>query len=99
MVALLVHRCCRERVAAVIEEYCRAPQHDAHAHWYTTSTSTCSAFDLAAHGRCLHGTLHGADLVIVDALLPDAKAHCLQVNELRAFLLFGPSAAAGLEAE
>ena len=58
MVALLVHRCCRERVAAVIEEYCRAPQHDAHAHWYTTSTSTCSAFDLAASTLGFIGLLY-----------------------------------------
>jgi len=91
VVSLLVHRVCRERVATILDDYCLSNA-EAHAHWYTTSTCTTSAFDLALPGRCLHGTLHGSDLDIVDALGPTAKAHRLAWNELHTFLYFSREA-------
>jgi len=87
VVDLLVHRVCRQQVAAELDAYCTDVR-GAHMHWYTTNTFTTSAFDLVTPERCIHGTLVGSHIHVVDTLSPSARAQRIAVNELGTFLRF-----------
>ena len=86
VVDLLAHRVSRERVSSDLDKYCREVS-NAHVHWYSTNTPTVSAFDLTTPDRCMHGTLIGSEVQLVDTLSTNARSHRLTPAELLPLLV------------